>query len=201
MTQYARGGLAVLALLIVSVLAAVPVLGPAGMRQGASDGEGAPRRTPGPRGVFVRVLSQAVDAPILHHTAIWLGPHDPADVIGLDIGATQFTPDATAAIAAWARRSGWAVSSVRPDNGVVSVTAPTARIEKALRVTINDYRLPSGYTFRANDRPPWSPPRSRFSLSWDSPPTNGRRSRGRLSRQRRRHRPGAKAATTSLLIF
>ncbi len=39
----------------------------------------------------------------------------------------------------------------------VSVAAPTARIEKALRVTINDYRLPAGYLFWANDRPPTVP--------------------------------------------
>lgn len=49
------------------------------------------------------------------------------------------------------------MTDISADHLVVSVTAPTARIEKVLRVTINDYRLPSGYTFRANDRPPTVP--------------------------------------------
>ncbi len=102
----------------------------------------------------MRILPGAVDAPILNHTAIRLGLHDPADVLLLDIVAGQWTSQATAAIAQWARSSGLTVTSI--DDPVVSVRASTKRIARVLRVAINDYRLPSGYMFRANDRGPSS---------------------------------------------
>lgn len=114
------------------------------------------RPTPTPT-AQVRILVYAIDDPILHHTAIRLRPHNPADVLVVGIGTDQQTPAATAAIAAWARGSGLTVTAVAADHYDVSVAASTARIEKALRVTINDYRLPGGYTFWANDRPPTVP--------------------------------------------
>ncbi len=84
-----------------------------------------------------------------------LGLHDPADVLLLDIVAGQWTSQATAAIAQWARSSSLTVTSI--DDPVVGVRASTKRIASVLRVAINDYRLPGGYMFRANDRGPSVP--------------------------------------------
>lgn len=47
---------------------------------------------------------------------------------------------------------------ITPDH-LIAVTAPVARVERVLRVRIDDYRLsgPGGYVFLANDRPPTVP--------------------------------------------
>jgi hypothetical protein len=137
-------------------IVAVPLFGRTATGGRSSQERAVGRPTPAPT-VRVRVLVHAIDDPILHHTAIRLRPHAPADVIGLNIGADQQTPGATTAIAAWARDAGLTVTYITPDNLLVSIKASTTRIEKALRVTINDYRLPNGYTFRSNDRPPTVP--------------------------------------------
>jgi len=136
------------------VIVAVPLF--SRLERSGGDGWGfwSERSTPIPSAPM-RILPGAVDAPILNHTAIRLGPHDPADILLLGILAGQQTPQATAAIAQWARNSGLTVTSI--DDPFVSVSASTKRIEKALRVTINDYRLPGSYTFWANDRGPLVP--------------------------------------------
>lgn len=113
------------------------------------------RPTPVP--VPVRVLPQGVDGPVLHHTATLLGPHDPKDVIGLYIGVSPSArPGATEVIVVWTRLSGFTVTDYAI-YGFVGVKASTALIERVLRLHVNDYRLPHGYTFRANDRPPTVP--------------------------------------------
>jgi len=141
---------------VLVVIVAVPLF--SRLERSGGDGWGfwSERSTPIPSAPM-RILPGAVDAPILNHTAIRLGPHDPADVLSLTIVAGQQTPEATTAITRWARGAGLTVRYVTSDYFLMGVTAPTARIEKALRVTINDYRLPNGYTFRANDRPPTVP--------------------------------------------
>ncbi len=145
-----------LALLVLLGLGLSPLVGCTPLASSSAPTVTPARQPPIPT-AQVRVLVYAIDDPILHHTAIRLRPHNPADVLMIGIGTDQQTPAATAAIAAWARGSGLTVTAVAADHYDVSAAASTARIGKALRVTINDYRLPGGYTFWANDRPPTVP--------------------------------------------
>jgi len=116
-------------------------------------GQGIPadRSTPIP----LRVLPQGVDDVVAHHTAILRGPHDPKDMLGLAI-TVDSAGGGPAAITAWARSVGFTVTDVIA-NASVGVIASTARIEQALHIKINDYRLPDGYAFRSNDRAPSVP--------------------------------------------
>ncbi len=138
------------------VIVALPLLGLLEVSGGGGQGRVPERPTPIPS-TPMRILPGAVDAPILNHTAIRLGPHDPADILSLTIVAGHRTPEATTAITRWARGAGLTVRYVTSDCFLMGVTAPTARIEKALSVTIKDYRLPGGYRFWANDRGPSIP--------------------------------------------
>ncbi len=122
----------------------------------ARPASGTPARpTPSPG----RALDQSIDDPVARHTAIRLGPHDPTDVLDLDIGLrVDAPPGATEPITTWARGVGFAVTVIAFDQ-LIAVKAPVARIERLLRVRIDDYRLPGpgGYVFLANDRPPTVP--------------------------------------------
>jgi hypothetical protein len=96
---------------------------------------------------------------VARHTALRLGPHNPTDVLDLNIGLrVDAPPGAPGPITTWARRVGFAVTVIMPDQ-LIEVTAPVARVERVLRVRIDDYRLPGpgGYVFLANDRPPTVP--------------------------------------------
>lgn len=61
-------------------IVAVPLFGRTAAGGGSSQEHALGRPTPTPT-VRARVLVHAIDDPILHHTAIRLRPHDPADVL------------------------------------------------------------------------------------------------------------------------
>jgi len=106
-----------------------------------------------------RVLAQSIDDPVARHTAIRLGPHNPTEVLELNIGlSVDAPPGATGPITTGARSVGFTVTVITPDQ-LIAVTASVARVERVLRVRLDDYRLPGpgGYTFLANDRPPTVP--------------------------------------------
>jgi hypothetical protein len=132
-----------------------PLLGCAAAASGHPS-TSAPLRPPPPPG---RILAQSIDDPVTRHTAIRLGPHNPTDILELNIGlSVDAPPGATEPITTWARRVGFTVTVITPDQ-LIAVKAPVARIERVLRVRIDDYRLPGpgGYAFLANDRPPTVP--------------------------------------------
>jgi len=146
-----------LTLPMVGLLGLGVMSGCAGVRIGAPSNPAImPARSLPPPG---RILAQSIDAPVAHHTAILLGPHNPKDVIELNIGLRVNAPlGATRPITTWARGVGFAVTVITTDQ-LIAVKAPVARVEQVLRVHINDYRLPGpdGYIFLANDRPPTVP--------------------------------------------
>jgi len=141
--------------LTVLGLALGPLCGCAGAPSARPASGTTARPTPSPG----RVLAQSIDDPVARHTAIRLGPHNPTDVLELNIGLRVDAPlGATQPITTWARRVGFAVTVIMTDQ-LIAVTAPVARVERVLHVRIDDYRLPGpgGYVFLANDRPPTVP--------------------------------------------
>jgi len=66
----------------------------------------------------------------------------------------QYAPTAqeTQAVRDWATGAGLTVTSVSPDNLLVSVQGTTPQVEHAFNVTINDYDRGDGSTFQSNDR-------------------------------------------------
>ncbi len=141
--------------LTVLGLALGPLCGCAGAPSARPPSRTPARPTPSPG----RVLAQSIDDPVGRHIAIRLGPHNPTDVLELNIGlSVDASPGATGPITTWARRVGFTVTVITPDQ-LIAVTAPVARVERVLRVRIDDYRLPGpgGYAFLANDRPPTVP--------------------------------------------
>lgn len=141
--------------LTVLGLALGPLCGCAGAPSARPASGTTARPTPSPG----RVLAQSIDDPVARHTALRLGPHNPTDVLDLAIGLrVDAPPGATGPITTWARRVGFTVTVIMPDQLIV-VTAPGARVAWVLRVRIDDDRLPGPgrYVFLANDRPPTVP--------------------------------------------
>jgi len=93
-------------------------------------------------------LSQIQDkhSPLFHHYLSVAG------------WTARFGPSAAAqrAVVSWARGAGLTVTNLYPNRLVVDLAGPVGRIEKALGVQINNYRL-GAKTFFANDRDPVLP--------------------------------------------